>query len=59
LAELIEWRILTRATESGPPDTPTMIELLDFMRLYLFMILNTPKGSLSNRIIRTISFWPE
>ena len=48
-----------RATESGPPDTPTMIELLGFMRLYLFMILNTPKGSLSNRIIRTISFWPE
>ena len=38
------------------PDTPTMIELLDFMRVYLFMILNTSKGSLSNRIIRTISF---
>ena len=56
LAELIEWRIFKRATESGPPDAPTMTELLDLMRWYLFMILNTPKGSLPNRIIRTISF---
>ena len=45
-----------RATESGPPDTPTMIELSDFTRVYLFMILNTSKGSLPNRIIKTISF---